>query len=137
MATPKLNSGRIPITLAGKDHYLEPSLEACLEISQTAGGIQGAVQRLHQLNFETICAVIGAGIRINGQALNGRQREELLPKSIYEAGLIGIAAIAIDFCHVVANGGRLPSDDEGEDDDDQDGEDGDESPLESATESST
>ena len=127
-----MNGGRIPITLAGKEHVLEPTLEACIEISQTAGGIQGAVQRLNQLNFETICAVIGAGIRIDGKGLNGRQREELLPKSIYETGLIAVAATAIDFCHVVANGGRLPSDDP-----DDEVEDGDEGPLGSATASST
>lgn len=133
MAAPRVGEGRLPIELQGKSFELVPSLGACIEISGQSGGINGAVQRCLQLNFETICAVIGAGIEVGGKRLNPRQREDMLPQAIYEAGLIAISAICVDFLHIVANGGRMPSDDE--EDEDQEGQEGD--PLESPTASST
>jgi hypothetical protein len=108
MSQPEVGGGRIPIELDGKVHDLVPSLEACIEISKSSGGLNGAVQRLSVMHFETMCMVIGAGLRIDGKPLNPRQRDDLVPGAVYRAGLVDLAPICIKFCHVIANGGRLP-----------------------------
>lgn len=133
MSDTKIGSGRVPVRLDGKDFVLVPTLEACQEISDMAGGIQGAVQRCQMLNFKTICDIVGSGLEVNGKRLNVGQRDRFIPKAVYEAGLIGISASCIEFCHVVANGGRMPDPDEEEAEE----EDGDENPLASPQPSST
>lgn len=126
----EVGGGRIPIEIEGREAFLEPSLEACIEISQIAGGILGAVQRCDQMDFATICTVIGAGIRVDGKFLSATIRRTELPKSIYQAGVFAMSAKAIEFCHVVANGGKLPEELDDEPDED-------ESPLASASQTTT
>lgn len=108
MSERELNGGRIAIELEGREVYLEPSLEACAEISGMAGGMNQAVQRCLALDFDTICRVIGAGVMIDGKRLSPVMRNKELPKTIYEAGLIYCHGKAIEFIHCVANGGRMP-----------------------------
>lgn len=117
MAGAEVGGGRVELTLDGKPCYLEPSLEACIEVSKLAGGLGGAMDRCRALHFESICAIVGAGIVINGSRLNPRQREDLLPKAIYEAGVIGVAAACMEFITIIGRGGRpAPDDDEDEGD---------------------
>jgi len=133
MSEREINGGRIAITLEGREAFLEPSLEACVEISAIAGGMNAAIERCLRLDFQTICEVIGAGLVTNGKRLSPNLRQRELPKSVYDAGLIYLHGKAIDFIHVVANGGRLP-----EEVDEEDGGEGD-GPLsqsQSTTESS-
>lgn len=120
MSERELNGGRIAIVLEGREVYLEPSLEACAEISGMAGGMNAAVQRCLALDFETICKVIGAGVTVDGKRLSPNMRSKELPRTIYEAGLIYCHGKAIEFIHIVANGGRLP-----EEADESDGGEGD------------
>lgn len=128
MGKPRVGDGRIPFELEGKDYWLEPSLEACLEISKMSGGLGAAVERCRHFHFETICAIIGAGLRPNGRPLNPRQRDEMIPKAVYEAGVIGVAGVCIEFLTVIMNGGRpLPPEDEEEPEGQED------SPLDSPT----
>lgn len=131
MAGPQVGGGVVDIELDGKPMQLVPSLEACLEISKIGGGINGAVQRLNQLHFETICEIIGAGLQIEGKRLNPKQRKDQVPQAVYNTGLVSVAADCITFCHMIANGGRPLED--SEDDDDKEGDD---APLGSATSSS-
>lgn len=114
MAGPEIGGGYVDLELDGKPCRLVPSLEACLEISKIGGGLAGADQRVRALNFETMCAIIGAGLEIDGQKLNPRQRAELLPKAVYEAGVFAMMAKCIDFIMIVGNGGRALPDDEPE-----------------------
>lgn len=128
-----MGDGRIELELDGKPVALVPTLEACTEISKMAGGLAGAVERCRQLHFETICAVVGAGLEINGIRPNPTQRSKFLPKAVYEAGVVGVAAYCMEFITVVSNGGRpLRSQDEDGDDDGEDGE-GPDGPLGSRT----
>jgi len=127
----KPNDGRIEITIDGRESYLEPSLEACMEIAGQPQGINGVVALCRALHFPTICLVIGAGVRPNGKPLSDHLRKKELPKSVYEAGLFKMSVKAIEFCEVVANGGRLPEVE------DKQEEDGDESPLGSPSRNST
>lgn len=135
MSDPTVGGGRVPITLDGKEFELVPSLGACTEISGAAGGIQGAVQRCMQLNFDTICMVVGAGLEMSGQRLNPSQRAKMLPEAIYKAGLIDVSALCVAFCHIVANGGREPTDEDFEEEDAEEGDNG--GPLGFPTQSST
>ena len=86
-----INDGVVEIELDGKTHELIPSVEACIEISSMAGGINAVVQKINMLNFEVICGVIAAGIQIDGKRLNPRQRDEIVPKAVYNSGLTSVA----------------------------------------------
>lgn len=114
----------VEIELDGKPCRLVPSLEACIEISKMGGGLAGADQRVRSLNFETICAIVGAGIEVDGQKLNPRQKAELLPKAVYEAGIFDVMAKCLEFIALIGNGGKWPSETEVEEEAD-DGEKGD------------
>lgn len=107
MAEATTGAGDVPITLDGEEFKLVPSLEACRAISKIAGGLTQAVSRCHQMNFETICDVICLGLN----ATSGPQRKQVEEK-VYRTGTINVAAEAILFIRVVANGGQLPPDPE-------------------------
>jgi hypothetical protein len=128
---PQIGGGRIEIELDGRRCFLVPTLDACVELSQLAGpsGLVSIAERCNRLDFLMICAVIGAAIEIEGKKLNPGQREKLLPKAIYEAGVVGVAARCVEFITLVMNGGRSPED---EDEEEAAGDDG-EAPLGSAT----
>lgn len=98
------NAGDIPITLDGEKHVLKPSLEACIGVSKIAGGLSQAVARCHQLNFETVCEVIGYGLN----ATSGPQRKQV-EALVYKTGVIAVAAEAIAFIRTIANGGQRPT----------------------------
>lgn len=117
MAERSVGEGRVAIELDGKQMALVPSLDACLEISKATGGLAGALQRCQNLHFETIVFIVGEGLEIDGQRLNPRQRADMLPKAIYEAGTVIVAAKCMDFITIIGRGGRpldIEDDDEGE-----------------------
>lgn len=129
MAKDEVGGGIVKLQLDGKDYELVPTLDACIEISKVSGGLNGAVQRLQQLDFETMCMVIGSGLRVDGKKLNARQRDDLVPEAVFRTGLAPVAADCINFCRLIANGGRALEDSG----DDEDEGEGDTAPLESAT----
>jgi hypothetical protein len=105
-------AGDVPITLGDKSLILVPSLDACIKISRLAGGLSAAVQRCAALDFDTILAILMAGIGANPRM------EKEIAELVFETGLIALHAKCIDFIHIVANGGRPPQDEEdGETDD--------------------
>lgn len=107
-------AGNIPITLDGKEMELVPTLDACIRISAIGGGISAASQRCRQLDFDTVCQIVSAGLGLNPV------QAKTVPPAVYKTGLIAIAEACIDFCHVVANGGRPPEEQEGQDDENPD-----------------
>lgn len=106
MSEPNVGAGDVPIELGGNVHALKPSLEACIAISKMGGGggPNAVINRLVAGDFDTIHAVIAAGL--------GRTAKEL-PKLIYEGGVMSYSAPCIDFVGIVNNGGR-PLDEEDE-----------------------
>ena len=103
--------GDVEIELDGKLHTLKPSLDACIKISRLAGGLNAAVQRCLQLDFDTICEVVIAGL-----SLNPRQAQQI-PAAVFQTGAIQLSAPCIDFINICGNGGRpIELDDEGGDD---------------------
>lgn len=100
-------SGFVNIELDGKAMQLKPSLDACIRISKIAGGLNAAIVRCRNLDFDTICEVVQIGLGINPVMA------KKIPEAVYRQGTIDLAGACIDFVHVVANGGRaLPPDDE-------------------------
>ncbi len=98
-------AGDIQIELAGKTMTMVPSAQACMAISRLHGGLNAAVQRCAVMDFDTICAVIQAGLGLNPN------QARMVPDAVYTAGTMFLSAACIDFIHVVANGGRpLPAD---------------------------
>jgi hypothetical protein len=93
-------SGNIPITLDGKEVELVPSLKACIEISNIAGGLNSAAQRCMALDFQTVCQIIIAGLGLNPV------QAKKVGEAVYKAGVIELAQSCIDFINVVSNGGR-------------------------------
>lgn len=93
----------IPITMGGDEYVLKPSLEACLAISRLAGGLMETRRRIMQLDFDTVCEVLAAGL-----SLNPGQRQRMLPKLVYETGVINLTGACIDFTLIVGNGGVMP-----------------------------
>lgn len=108
MAEAEPGAGDIPITLDGEEYVLKPSLAACIAISGIAGGLNQAVQRCYQMNFETIVEVICLGL----SATSGPQKREVGEK-VYKTGVIHVAADAIHLIRTIANGGQRPKDEEG------------------------
>lgn len=107
-------AGNIPIELDGKEMELVPSTGACIAISKIGGGLNAAVQRCLQLDMDTICQVIVAGLGLN--PTQARQ----IPDAVYRTGLVALSAPCIDFINVVGNGGRPISYDEEEADEQAD-----------------
>lgn len=130
MSGPIVGGGKVPIILEGKEYFLEPSLEACLELARSPVGLGGLIDRCKAMHFETICMIIGVGLRPNGKALNPRQRDQMIPKAVYEAGIIDVAGICMEYLTVILNGGRELPDEEDEEKEEEPAEGG---PLDSPT----
>jgi hypothetical protein len=112
MAEAEPGSGNIEFELDGESMVLVPTLQACIDISNIAGGLDAARVRCQQLDFDTICRVIIAGL-----TLNPRQAK-MIPDAVYKTGLIQLHGVCIDFIHVVGNGGRpLPEEEPDEEPD--------------------
>lgn len=116
MAELKINDGRVEIELGGKLLYLEPSLQACIDIAKMGGegGIARVIAKCEAYHFETITRVIGAGLIYNGKRLNAQQIERDLPEDIYKAGVFKMMGKAIEFCGIVLNGGQTIPDEPNE-----------------------
>lgn len=106
MAEAEPGAGNIAIELDGNALELVPTVDACIKISRLGGGLNAAVQRCLQLDFETICAVITAGLNLNPV------QAKTVPEAVYKQGLMALSGPCIDFINVVANGGR-PLEEEG------------------------
>jgi hypothetical protein len=127
-ASPGAGNVEIVLVEQGKEstHVLKPSLEACIHLSRISGGLAAAAERCHRLDFDTVVEVIAAGLGVNPG-----QKERMVQPAVYETGTIRLSGPCVLFLRVIANGGRLPADD--------DEEDGDRDPLvnQSQSESST
>lgn len=88
--------GDVELTVDGIKLVLRPSLGACIALSKN-GGLQDAVRRCVNLEFDAIHSVISQGI--------GRSAKEL-PEKIYKEGLRNLSGPCISFLTNLANGGK-------------------------------
>lgn len=93
------DAGNIELELDGQKVTLRPTLEACITISRLHGGANAAIERCMRMDWDTIRAVIVAGI--------GRNAKEL-DQLIFKTGVFALSAPCIDFITIVNNGGRPP-----------------------------
>jgi hypothetical protein len=119
-----IGAGDVVINLDGEDKVLKPSYQAARTISSMQGGISGAIQRVVQLDIETVTQVVTLGLGY-GQ---GQKPPKDLAEKIWRTGLTddsgGLAERCVLFLRVLASGGRMPRDQkeggDGGDEDDRD-----------------
>lgn len=100
--TARTGAGDVEITLDGEVFYLKPTLAAAMTVSRQAGGIQAAINRCVQYDFDTIRSIVALGLGQMGQGSKD------LPEKIWRTGLMDLAPLCIRYLHIVANGGRPP-----------------------------
>lgn len=60
----RANHGVITVTLDGTEYELRPTLKACRKINAKFGGLRGALESLHNLDFDAIAFIVSAGAEI-------------------------------------------------------------------------
>jgi len=111
---PRLGSGNVRITIDGEALELVPTYAAMAKISSRGGGLRGAMERILQLDADTIVDVITVGL---GYGANKRPPKDLSER-IWRTGFTlttgGIADAAFEYVNVLANGGQpVPKDEPG------------------------
>jgi hypothetical protein len=107
---PHLGAGDVPIVIDGDEYVLRPSLRAAQQISRKEGGIVGAINRVLQMDIDTVTQIVIVGIgltEIGAKKLNLHER-------LWQAGMTDDSGRICDLCvkylRILANGGRLPKD---------------------------
>lgn len=102
----KLNSGDVPITLAGHERILKPTLRAITMISAQYGGLSKARAALAEQDFQAVSTVIKWGLNLTDKET--RQ----LPEQIFQTGLTAELIVPlINYLGILSNGGKpLPDD---------------------------
>lgn len=111
---PSIGAGDVEIKLGDKTWVLKPSFRAAKVLSRRTNGFMGSVQAIAQLDIDAAIDVIKIGV---GFTDNGMEKEQI-GELVYSTGVAKLAAPLIRFVHILANGGRPPSDtvDEGDPD---------------------
>jgi len=102
---PSIGAGNVTIVLDGESLALRPSLAAAIAISRKEGGIMAIVQACTRFDLDAIAFVVAQGL--------GRPSSEVA-EQIYSTGIAKVAPAAIQFCTILANGGRPLGDTGGE-----------------------
>lgn len=103
--------GDVILTLDGEEVVLKPTLSACLTISRMNNGIRNTLNRVMELDFDTLVKVIAAGI--------GKPVTKELQEAVYKTGVYVVGTPVMRFITVINNGGRPPverDDNEGRED---------------------
>lgn len=111
--------GEVTITLGGQDKLLKPTFGAARTISAKYGGLQGAVNRIAQLDMEAIIDVVTLGLGYSQR----RRPPSDLGEQIWKEGLTdttgSLAEKCITYLHILMGGGRLPDPNASELDDEE------------------
>jgi len=111
MSNAEVGVGNVPITIGGQEYMLVPTVMAAKTVSRLGGGIRGAMDAVLRLDLEVIEGIIRAGL---GQSTVKRIPD--FENALFKAGLTvqggEVAGKCIEFCSILANGGR-PAEDEG------------------------
>lgn len=102
---PSIGAGNVTVVLGGESLVLRPSLAAALAISRKEGGIMSIVQACTRFDLDAIAFVVSQGL--------GRPASEIT-ELIWSTGIAKVAPAAIQFCTILANGGRPLGDTGGE-----------------------
>lgn len=109
---PRPGAGNVRITIDGEAMELVPSYAAMAAINGRGGGLRGVLDRITNLDADTIISVILVGL---GYGPGGRRPPADMNERIWRTGLLlstgGLANAAFDYVNILANGGR-PFDEE-------------------------
>ena len=106
---PSPNAGDVPIVLDGEDFVLKPSLDCASTLSRQGGGFAGMSSRLATIDLDATVMVITQGLGLKGQDAKE------VPGKVYRTGVGELAGPCIRFVNNLANGGRPPNEEEGDD----------------------
>lgn len=87
----------VEITLKGKSETLRCTLKAAKSVNALAGGFQGALARLANMDQEAYFLIVAAGL--------GKKPMEI-EQAVYEAGLTNLTEPLSNFVMLLANGGK-------------------------------
>lgn len=105
MSKAQLGAGNVEIELDGETVTLRPSLKAAQGISRMSGGIVAAVEALTKFDLDMLTGVIALGL--------GKEPKDVA-EAVWSTGASELAPKAIEFCTIIANGGRPTSGGSGE-----------------------
>lgn len=95
----------VTFELDGEEVTLTPSLRACITISNLHQSMYTTVERIMGADFNTICAVLAAGLNV--------ANNKLVHEKAYRAGINQLRPQLIRYINIVFNGGKLPDDIDG------------------------
>lgn len=87
----------VEITLRGKSETLRCTLKAAKAVNALAGGFQGALARLANMDQEAYFQIVAAGL--------GKKPMDV-EQAVYEAGLTTLTEPLTSFVIMLANGGK-------------------------------
>lgn len=114
MSKPTLGSGNVPIIVDGEAMELVPSYAAMVKINSRGGGLRGAMERILQLDAETIIEVITVGCGFGPNKRPPKDFHERLWKTGFMLSSGGLADAAFSYVNILANGGKPLPDPDGE-----------------------
>ena len=108
LAKAKVGIGNIPITLAGNEYNLVPTLNAAQGISRSAAGLRGSMEAIMRMDVDQVVRVIQLGL--GPRVVKDLGGVDKLPELIYQSGMTdtsgGIIAKCIEYITVLTNGGK-------------------------------
>lgn len=87
----------VDITLKGKPETLRCTLKAAKTVNALAGGFQGALARLANMDQDAYFLIVAAGLN---------KRPVDVEQAVYESGLTTLTEPLSNFVLLLANGGR-------------------------------
>jgi hypothetical protein len=96
----RLGAGNVEIVLDGETAVLKPTLRAAQTLSRQHGGIAAAIEAVGKMDFDALASVIALG-------LNRTDTKEVA-EQVWTTGMTELAAPAIRYLSMLANGGRAP-----------------------------
>ena len=107
----------VKITFPGEGSFeLVPSLDAVELINGTFGDFNNALSAVGSMNFNAIVDVIDAGLEKKIKNSAKGYSKSGLKESIYKKGFMEVMPDAIEFLMLCANGGKRPTEEDGDED---------------------
>lgn len=104
---PKPGAGDVVVMFEGKEVKLKPTLGALQGVSRRSGGVSGAISKLSEVDFDTVCYVLALGMDLTEKGAEGFE------KRVFDEGVYNLVAPLVKYVTVLANGGRPLGDSEG------------------------
>ena len=101
---PQPGAGDVVVMFEGKEVKLKPTLRALQGVSRRSGGVSGAINKLSEVDFDTVCYVLALGMDLTEKGAEGFEDR------VFNEGVYKLVAPLVKYVTILANGGR-PLDD--------------------------